>query len=82
MNAVHDSYMCKCANPNPSLEAEVNGRKITGQDTGLCKTCGMIYDERLYETRLRQYIPNFTFETVDAYLREVDPRYAALPAAS
>ncbi len=52
---------------------------VHGQDSGMCEACDMIYDERLYEARLRQYTPNYTYESLDDYLSAVDPRYAALP---
>jgi hypothetical protein len=38
----------------------------------------MVYDERLYEARLRQFTPNYTFENLHDYLLTADPKYAAL----
>jgi hypothetical protein len=73
MNALHEGYQCKCTYPHPQMEK--------GQDSGLCESCGMIYDERLYEARLRQYTPNYTFESLHDYLITVDPRYQALVGA-
>jgi rubredoxin len=70
MNALLDAYVCHCENPHPRLEH--------GQDSGLCQTCGMVYDERLYEARLRQFTPNYTFENLHDYLLTADPKYAAL----
>lgn len=76
MNALHDSYRCQCTHPSPKL--------VMGEDSGLCASCGYIYDERLYEMRLRKYTPNFngicghsddSEATLDDYLRAVDPHY-------
>jgi hypothetical protein len=49
-----------------------------GEDTGLCQGCNYIYDENLYEMRLRQHTPNYTYDTLDDFLRVFDPQYAAL----
>lgn len=70
MNALHPSYECHCEAPSP--------RKEMGQDSGLCQACGYIYDPNLYEMRLRQFTPNYTYESLDEYLRVADPAYRAL----
>ena len=49
-----------------------------GEDTGLCQACNMVYDENLYERRLRQHTANYTYTDLDAFLREVKPDYARL----
>jgi hypothetical protein len=64
---LHQSYRCQCTVPRPRMEM--------GQDSGLCEGCTFIYDENLYERRLRQYTPNYTFETVHDYLMSRDPYY-------
>lgn len=70
MNAVDPRYMCQCTFPHPHMEH--------GQDSGLCQSCSFIYDERLYEARLRQYTPNYTYDSIHEYLLDVDPNYKAL----
>jgi hypothetical protein len=55
---------------------------VHGQDSGLCESCGKVYDVRLYEARVRQYTPNYLHESLHDYLMEVDPKYQALVAAS
>jgi len=65
---VHPSYCCDCRYSSPLIHL--------GQDTGLCAVCSGVYDEQLYYMRLREHIPNFTYETVDEYLRAVDRHYA------
>jgi hypothetical protein len=46
-----------------------------GEDSGLCSSCGLIYDERLYGYRLRTYVPSFHYGSVDEFLTSVDPSY-------
>jgi hypothetical protein len=46
-----------------------------GEDTGLCAACNGVYDERLYEMRCRQHVPNFTFDDLEDYLASKDPSY-------
>lgn len=70
MTAVDERYICHCTNPHPKMEH--------GEDSGLCQTCNGIYDERLYEARLRQYTPNYNFENIHDYLMVADPNYVAL----
>jgi hypothetical protein len=70
MNALLPEYECRCPYPHPQMEK--------GQDSGLCQSCGGIYDIRLYEARLRQYTPNYRFESVHDYLMVADPNYRAL----
>jgi hypothetical protein len=70
MNALHEGYVCTCVHPRPQMEK--------GEDSGLCESCGKVYDERLYEARLRQYTPHYLFDSLHDYLMEVDPRYQAL----
>lgn len=60
-------YMCHCTVPTP-LEH-------VGEDSGLCSSCGLIYDERLYGYRLRTYVPSFHYGSVDEFLTSVDPSY-------
>ena len=38
---------------------------------------GNVYDESLYEIRLRQHTPNWIYNSIDALLMVADPRYAA-----
>jgi hypothetical protein len=49
-----------------------------GEDTGLCQVCNCVYDENLYEMRLRQHTPNYTYADLDDFMRAADPAYAAL----
>lgn len=74
MNPLHPDYECKCPFPRPQMHL--------GQDSGLCESCGKIYDTRLYEARLRQYTPNYSFESLHDYLISVDPNYQALVESS
>jgi hypothetical protein len=48
---------------------------VQGEDSGLCQGCGFIYDERLYEMRLRQHVANLPEGDLDEILSQVDPRY-------
>jgi hypothetical protein len=67
---LHATYVCHCTVPVP--------KSHLGEDTGLCEACNMIYDENLYEMRLRQHTPNYTYPDLDAFLTDFDPNYAAL----
>ena len=71
-------YTCGCIPPVPLLV-----EKYGNEDSGLCESCGYIYDERLYVMRLRQHwsdpdnpIPEGT-EDLDTILRAIDPNYRA-----
>lgn len=64
---LHPSYVCQCQNPAPLMEM--------GEDSGLCRNCTMIYDEKLYEMRCRQYGVNWHWETVADFLYEVNDHY-------
>lgn len=68
MAMVKSFYICHCTVPTP-LEH-------VGEDSGLCSSCGLIYDERLYGNRLRKYVPAFNYESVDEFLTKVDPGYS------
>lgn len=72
MAALHPAYVCTCQVPRPKMHL--------GEDTGLCEACNLVYDESLYEMRLRQHTPNYTYETLDDFLRAFDERYAQLSA--
>jgi hypothetical protein len=72
MNALHEAYECRCEHPHPQI--------VKGEDSGLCQGCGLIYDPRLYETRLRQHVKGWDYDSLDAYLREVDSNYRQLVA--
>jgi hypothetical protein len=69
---LHTNYQCHCQVPVPGI--------VEGEDTGLCASCKYVYDERLYEMRLRQHVPDWHYDTIDQYLTEVDPVYRALVA--
>ena len=62
---------CRCQVPRP-LHHE-------GEDTGLCQACNLVYDERLYEMRVRQHVPNWHYETLHDWFEDVDPYYQSLP---
>jgi hypothetical protein len=67
---LNPAYQCQCQVTVPLMHL--------GEDTGLCQGCNYIYDENLYEMRLRQHTPNYTYDTLDDFLRVFDPQYAAL----
>ncbi len=67
---LHPAYVCSCTVPVPKMHL--------GEDTGLCEACTMVYDENLYEKRLRQHTPGYTADNLHEFLKEVDPAYAAL----
>ena len=67
---LHPSYSCSCQHPNP--------QKYKGEETGLCTSCNLVYDDRLYEMRLRQHVTGFTYDSLDDFLNEVDPIYRSL----
>jgi hypothetical protein len=67
-------YRCECTHPVPLVHL--------GEDTGLCQACTMVYDEGLYEMRLRQHVTNWTWETIHDFLMETDQRYQLLPTSS
>lgn len=67
---LHPDYKCQCQAPNL--------QRHLGEDTGLCVACNGVYDEDLYEKRLRQHVENWDYESVHDFLMDVDPRYQAL----
>lgn len=70
MSALHPSYQCQCQVPVPQTHL--------GEETGLCRACNGVYDEQLYELRLRQHTAGFVYEDLDEFLIAVDPGYRAL----
>ena len=70
MGKLHPDYVCSCNVPRL--------KKHLGEETGICDICNLIFDERLYEMRLRQHVAGYTYETVDDFLREKDPHYREL----
>lgn len=70
MGQLHPSYVCSCEVPRPKIHL--------GEDTGLCEVCNLIYDENLYEMRLRQHTPNYVYDSLDDFLKAFDERYASL----
>ncbi len=80
MSSLHPDYQCKCSVPHPLHHESRNGED---QDTGLCVACNGVYDERLYEMRIRENVHELpAFETLDELLRKIDPRYQQLVRAS
>lgn len=71
MGRIKDQYICHCTIPVPRLHK--------GEDTGLCSACSGVYDENLYERRLRQNVPGWNYADVDEYIAAKDRSYAALP---
>lgn len=71
---LHPNYVCQCRVPRPKI--------WHGEDSGLCDICSYVYDERLYEMRLRQHVPNFTYDSINDFLTEVDETYRSLAQAS
>ena len=70
MGAIHPDYLCHCQVPR----MQVHG----GEETGLCDICNGVYDERLYEMRLRQHVAGIEGETLSEILANLDPTYRAL----
>jgi hypothetical protein len=73
MKPVHPSYLCHCQIPTP--------QRHLAEETGLCEGCHGIFDQRLYEMRLRQHVSSFTYDSLDEFLRAVDPNYRRLVSA-
>lgn len=71
MAPLKDAYVCKCGVPRL--------RRHLGQDSGLCDICNLVYDEPLYEMRLREHATGLPDGDLDAILSVVDPHYQALP---
>lgn len=71
---VHPAYVCKCEVPRPLTDDRFGPQ----EDTGLCGICNGIYDENLYERRLRQHQKDFHWDTMHEFLMDVDPHYASL----
>lgn len=72
MGQLHPDYICKCNVPRL--------KRHLGEDTGLCDICNCIYDQQLYEMRLRQHVAGFTYADLDEFLKANDAHYAALTA--
>lgn len=70
MTTVHSSYLCSCQIPKAFI--------YMGEDTGLCSYCNGVYDENLYERRLRQHVKGFQHESVHDFLMATDIRYQAI----
>ena len=70
MPALHPSRQCACQVTVPLV--------YRGEDTGLCAACDMVYDESLYERRLRQHVSGYTYESLSDFLAANDPEYRAL----
>ena len=70
MAALHPAYVCECTVPVPLIHL--------GQDTGLCQACKGVYDDNLYEKRLREHTVGYNYDSLHDFLKEVDPKYAAL----
>jgi len=70
MAQLHESYVCKC--DVPRLQRHL------GEETGICTLCNLVYDQQLYEMRLRQHVSGYTYEDLDAFLKDNDPHYAAI----
>lgn len=73
MAQVHPSYLCTCQAPRL--------KRHLGEDTGICDICNLIYDQQLYEMRLRQHVAGYTYNDLDEFLIAQDPQYAALRLA-
>jgi hypothetical protein len=70
--ALKPGMMCSCQIPVPLLHM--------GEDTGMCKTCNLVYDERLYEMRIRQHVSDWHYDNLHQWFEEVSPFYQSLPA--
>lgn len=76
---LHPQYVCSCAIPSPLIvPSPVTQAR---EDSGLCGSCDMVYDESLYERRLRQYLPGYGHESLHDFLLATDPHYQALVAS-
>lgn len=73
---IHPSWVCHCQTPVPLIHL--------GEDTGLCSVCNCVYDERLYEMRLRQHskLPPGLHEGASLHeiMVAVSPEYKAASA--
>lgn len=67
------SYECHCMHPVPLIHL--------GEDVGLCRACNMVYDETLYEMRLREHTYGYTWSSLHDFLMETDQAYRLLPTA-
>ena len=72
MSGLPEVYVCRCQVPNPVMHL--------GEDSGLCKACGMVYDARLYEMRLRQHTAGYDYASLNEFLAERDPQYRRVTA--
>lgn len=70
MAGIHPDYQCRCEAPKTLI--------YLGQDTGICLFCRGIYDERLYEMRLREHLTGYTYETLHDFLLDKDRHYRDL----
>lgn len=67
---LHPDYKCQCQVPHL--------QRHLGEDTGLCEGCTLVYDESLYEKRLRQHVSGWDYDSIHDFLMDVDPAYQAL----
>ena len=72
--SVISSYQCKCQTPREQVHQ--------AESTGLCDICNLVYDEALYEMRLRQYVPGLPEGDLHTILIKIDPNYRAAAAAA
>lgn len=67
---LHPNYKCQCEIATPRI--------VDGEDSGLCAGCDRIYDERLYEARLRQHVQGLREGAeLDEILQTVNPELYA-----
>lgn len=70
---IHPSYECHCAIPVPLMHKT--------EDTGMCSACNNVYDERLYEMRLRQHVPGLEGSSLHEIMQHLSPHYRSITAA-
>ena len=76
MSTLKAPYQCHCMVPVPLMaDSPTTGAP---EDTGLCQACDMVYDESLYEKRLRQYLSGYTYDSLHDYLEANDPVYQTI----
>ena len=79
MTKLIPQYQCHCAVPTPLVAP--SPRDGSMEDTGLCQACDYVYDEGLYERRLRAYLPDYTFDSLHDFLAAASPTYQARAAS-
>lgn len=83
MAHLHEGYKCRCHVHTPMFvntqtHAVGSNMGVGYEESGICFACRKIYDERLYEMRLRQHNSSLPEGDLDTILSEIDPNYQKL----